>query len=115
MKKFLFIFSSILLLTALGYYFWRTYPYSTGSRTGYLVKLSTKGYVVKTMEGQLNLGGLENGILETWAFSIRDKALYHELESLEGKKLRLEYEEVNNSFFWMGDTDYFVQGYKLTE
>jgi hypothetical protein len=94
---------------------WRTYPYSTGSRTGFLVKLSKKGYVIKTMEGQMNLGGLQNGILETWSFSIRDKALYHQLEALEGKKLRLEYDEVNDSFFWMGDTNYFITGYQEKE
>jgi hypothetical protein len=94
---------------------YRTYPYSTGSRTGFLVKLSTKGYVIKTMEGQMNLGGLQNGMLETWAFSIRDKELYHKLEALEGMKLRLEYEEVHDSFFWMGDTNYFITGYQEKE
>lgn len=115
MKKFLIILGVILLLFGAGYYMWRTYPYSTGSRTGFLVKLSTKGYVIKTMEGQLNLGGSQNGMLEMWAFSIRDEKLYHELEAVEGKKLRLEYEEVNNSFFWMGDTNYFVTGYEIKE
>ena len=113
MKKFLSILVIILLLAGTGYYFWRTYPYSKGSRTGYLVKLSEKGYVFKTMEGQLNLGGMQNGMLEIWEFSVRDKQIYEDLEDLEGEKVRLEYEEVNDSFFWMGDSNYFVVGYEL--
>lgn len=115
MKKFLGISIVLLLLLGAGYYFWRTYPYSNGSRTGYLVKLSEKGYLFKTMEGQMNLGGMQNGMLEIWEFSVEDKQIYQELEQMEGKKLRLEYKEVNDSFFWMGDTNYFITGYEEKE
>ncbi len=107
------IFSFIgLVLAAAGYLLWANWTYSEGTRTGYLMKLSKKGYVFKTYEGQLNLGGLQEdnaSILgNVWDFSLEHDVLSHKLEELEGKKVMLRYKEINKAMPWQGDSNYFV-------
>jgi hypothetical protein len=99
---------------------WCNWTYSDGTRTGYLIKISEKGYVFKTYEGQLNLGGFQdsdqgNIVGNTWNFSLKDDALYKRLGELEGKKVSLSYKEINKSMPWQGDTNYFVYDVKKKE
>ena len=58
MKKFLLIVLLLIVVGIAGYLLVCNYTYSEGSRTGYLVKFNVKGYVFKTYEGELNLGGM---------------------------------------------------------
>ena len=101
-----------LVLAGVGYLVWANWTYSEGTRTGYLMKLSKKGYVFKTYEGQLNLGGLQednSSILgNVWDFSLDDDGLSKKLEQLEGKKVMLRYKEINQAMPWQGDSNYFV-------
>jgi len=103
----------LILLSIIGYFLYANYTYSEGTRAGNLIKVSKKGYVFKTYEGQLKLGGidLENedeGLSDTWSFSVTDEAIVKELERLQGSKVILHYEEINQSMPWQGDTNYFV-------
>ena len=87
--------------------------YSEGTRSGVLTKVSKKGYVFKTYEGELNVGGLNQGDgtimpLSIFKFSISDKAVYDKLEHQQGKKVVLHYKQVIHNFFWQGESDYFV-------
>jgi hypothetical protein len=89
--------------------------YSEGSRTGIAIKVSKKGYLFKTHEGTLNLGGIssENGNLmpmKIWDFSIakNDTAVFNKITSTQGKEVRLYYKEVIKTFFWQGDTKYYI-------
>lgn len=110
----LFLYLLLALVVGGGIYMlYANWTYSEGSRTGYLVKISKKGYVFKTYEGQLNLGGFkadeETGVIgNIWEFSLKDKALYEKLGDLEGKKVTLEYKEINKAMPWQGDTNYFI-------
>ena len=112
----LFVFSLVGLIVAGGLYLlWANWTYSEGSRTGYLMKLSKKGYVFKTYEGQLNLGGFQESdntsiLGNTWNFSLTDESLVEILEDLEGKKVSLRYKEINKSMPWQGDTNYYITG-----
>lgn len=112
--KRLFLFSFLGLVVAGGVYlFWCSMTYSTGTRTGYLIKISEKGYLMKTCEGQLNLGGFQESdqtsiVGNVWNFSLKEKSLYGRLEDLEGKKVTLRYKEINKSMPWQGDTNYFI-------
>jgi hypothetical protein len=90
--------------------------YSTGARTGIVLKISQKGYVFKTYEGELNLGGLSEGdgtIMPTkiWNFSVQrnDTAIYNALTNSQGKHVRLHYKEVYKAFFWQSETPYYVE------
>ena len=112
-KKLMWILLIGGALAAAGYYLFATTAYSKGTRTGYLIKMSEKGVVFKTMEGQMNLGGIASGedaslIGNIWDFSVRDQYLYKKLASLEGKKVTLSYEENFRKIFWHGDTKYFI-------
>lgn len=83
--------------------------YSEGSRTGVLYKLSHKGIVWKSWEGELNLGGLrsteQGAVANIWKFSVVDPAVAESANKLEGKNVRVQYVQ------WMvnplsQDTDY---------
>ena len=90
--------------------------YSDGTRAGTIVKLSHKGYVFKTLEGQLNLGGLtqESGspASSLWDFSVSkdDAQLIKDLEdaNLNGRRIKLYYKEKYYTLPWRGDTKYFI-------
>lgn len=98
-----------LLLSSAGYYIYRTYTISEGSRTGTLFKISKKGILFKTYEGQLHLAG-SMMITEqsTWEFSAKNSAVYETLQRLEGKTVRCHYRQKVDAFVWQGDTDYIV-------
>jgi len=112
-KKLMWILLIGAILGGIGYYFFATATYSKGTRTGYLIKMSEKGVVFKTMEGQMNLGGISSNddaglVGNIWDFSVSDQYLYKKLASLEGKKVTLSYEEHFRKIFWQGDTNYFI-------
>lgn len=118
LKK-LFIGLTLLLVLSVGLYvLWCNWTYSDGTRTGELIKISTKGYIFKTHEGQLKLGGIDlqnqdEGLSDTWSFSVTEDKVYRELEKLQGKKLVLRYKQTNRALPWQGDTEYFI--YKIEE
>ena len=118
MKKLLI--ASIMAAFVFGglYILWANYTYSDGTRAGNLIKISKKGYVFKTKEGQLKLGGIDltnqdEGLSDTWSFSVKDESIYRQLEKLQGKKVTLRYRQVNKALPWQGDTEYFV--YEVSE
>jgi len=106
---------SLLVLVALGfaYYFICGMTYSEGTRSGILTKVSKKGFIFKTYEGELIVGGLNQGDgaimpASVFKFSVLDKKVYDQLEADQGKKVVLHYKQVLKNFFWQGETDYFV-------
>ena len=109
-------FLVVLLLAALGAggYVWVcSWTFSEGTRAGTLIKISLKGVVFKTYEGQLNLGGFqsdpESGVTgNIWDFSVGRKEIYQELQAYEGRQVKLHYRERYKAMPWQGDTNYFV-------
>ena len=95
--------------------YWGTY--SEGIRSGMVVKISKKGWLFKTYEGQLNLQTFGankslNLISESFEFSVESDRLevikVLEEASLSGERISLKYEERLAKFFWRGDTKYFI-------
>ncbi|MBI1305932.1 MAG: hypothetical protein GC181_04875 [Bacteroidetes bacterium] len=90
--------------------------YSTGVRSGTLMKISEKGVLFKTWEGQLNTGGFteDNGDITSsiWHFSIRKSQpeILKEIEKAidDGHRVKLYYHEKYVHLFFLGDTKYFV-------
>jgi len=116
-KLFLFLLLGAIIVGA-GYMFWCNMTYSDGTRTGTLMKVSKKGYVFKTMEGEMNMGGFNivddtQVFGNTWQFSISDAKLYDQMIQKQGQKMMLYYKEKNRAMPWQGETDYYI--YKIEE
>lgn len=111
-KLFLYLFL-LLILAGVGSYLVFNFNYSDGNRAGTLIKFSKKGYVFKTFEGEMNLGGVNpmpgNTIANNmWVFSVKDEAVAYKLMEMEGKNIRVHYKEKIKNLPWQGETKYFV-------
>lgn len=108
-RKTLWILFITFLLCSVTYYFYRTYTLSEGTRTGMLFKISRKGKIFKTYEGQIQLAGATMMSKQSiWDFSVTNADTYNNLQNLEGKNVRLHYREVVDAFPWQGETNYLV-------
>ena len=89
------------------------WSYSKGERADFLQKVSEKGWICKTWEGELSLVALPGAAPEKFLFTIRDQAVAKLVNEAAGKRVALAYEQhqgLPTSCF--GDTDYFVVGIK---
>jgi len=87
------------------------YVYSSGERAGYLQKISKRGWIWKTWEGDLQLTAQPGVAPEMFAFSTRSDSIAAELNKLAGQRVVLDYEQhkgIPGTCF--GDTEYFVVG-----
>jgi hypothetical protein len=87
------------------------YSYASGERAGFLQKISKRGWVCKTWEGDLQLTALPGAAPEKFYFSVRSDSIAEVLNTLAGKQVVLTYEQhkgLPGSCF--GDTEYFVTG-----
>lgn len=89
--------------------------YSEGDRAGVVSKLSKKGYIFKTQEGELNVGAqgqVGNMVSNLWQFTVEsgNEKLSKDIEDAmtSGRRVKLHYEQRYMKFSWMGDTEYFV-------
>jgi hypothetical protein len=111
----------ILLVTAIslfGLYIYvaLSWSYSTGERAGFLQKVSNKGWICKTWEGELSLVAIPGAAPEKFLFTVRDEAVAQKVNAAAGKRVTLNYEQhtgLPSSCF--GDTDYFVVDVKEIE
>ena len=88
-----------------------SYTYSGGDRAGYVQKISKKGWLCKTWEGELSMVNIPGAAQERWLFSVRNDSIAHLIQKSMGNKVALAYEEhrgVPTSCF--GDTQYFITG-----
>jgi hypothetical protein len=108
-RRTLWLLLALAVVGSIGYYVYRTYTISEGSRTGTLFKISKKGVVFKTFEGQLHLAGSAMITTQsTWDFSVKNAAVYEQMQQYEGKNVKCHYKQVVDAFPWQGDTDYLV-------
>ncbi|MFN3630468.1 MAG: hypothetical protein ACK4XK_10515 [Casimicrobiaceae bacterium] len=107
----------VLILLAVGYGFlmWN-WSYSTGERVGVVQKLSKKGWICKTWEGELNMIVLPGGMPEKFQFTVWDDAVAAEINRLAGQRVALHYEEkVGLPTSCFGDTRHYVTRVKVLE
>jgi len=86
------------------------WSYSTGERAGWIQKLSDKGWICKTWEGELALVSLPgSATVEKFQFTVRDDAVAAEITKVMGKRVNVHYEEkVGLPTSCFGDTRHYV-------
>jgi hypothetical protein len=125
MKTVKLIAAAIVLSAIAGTAFYFFGNYSDGYRAGTVIKLSRRGLVLKTYEGQLNLGmGIHDqntsvAVSNVWDFSVnaKDALVLARLDTalMTGKRAKLHYREKFVTAPWRGDTKYQVYRVDLSE
>jgi hypothetical protein len=108
----------VLPIVLLVLYLWvvLSWSYSEGERAGILQKISRKGWICKTFEGELAISIVPGVTPVIWDFSVRDENLVRAMEAALGKRVALHYSEhrgLPTSCF--GETAYFVNGLRVVE
>jgi hypothetical protein len=108
MKKVIGIVIGVLVI-GISLYFTIMYyaTFSEGFRSGELIKISNKGMVFKTWEGELSQGIAGAQIFK---FSIldSDEKIIQEMKDMQGEYVKVTYVERYKTFPWWGDTKYFI-------
>lgn len=115
MRKWTFLI--VILLIILGFLWYVSFGYySEGKQGGFVLRLSKQGYVFKTYEGELKIGGISEGegtlSATMWRFSV-NSSNQDAIENLElaiktGRRVSLTYQEKFFKLPWNGETQYFV-------
>lgn len=109
MKRILILIVATCLLIFSGYFAFIYYvPFSEGYRSGELIRMSHKGVLMKTWEGELSQGVSGSQIFR---FSVlnSDKKVIDDLNELQGQYVKLTYEERYRTFSWWGETHFFIK------
>jgi hypothetical protein len=118
MKKIFYLFLVFIVIVAGVFFYWKYfYTYSEGYRAGLLQKFSRKGTLFKTYEGELilsSVAGRSDVVIasEKFFFSVTDKKLAANLDTLQGMNVIVHYSQKNAPLIWKGDTPYYVDGVK---
>ena len=93
-----------------------TWSYSSGERAGWVQKLSKKGYICKTWEGEMAMVSLPGSIPEKFLFTVRDEQVAQRVHAVMGKRVALDYEEhIGLLTSCFGDTGHFVTEVRVIE
>jgi len=107
----------VAALLAAGYVYGALHwAYSSGERVGYVQKLSRKGWLCKTWEGELTMSPVPGAVPEKFFFTVRDDAVAQLMNQGLGKRVSLHYEQhkgIPTSCF--GETEFFIVKAKFLE
>jgi hypothetical protein len=108
----------LLIIGGFAAYTWSALhlSYSNGERSGYVQKLSKKGWVCKTWEGEMAMVSMPGVAPEIFHFSVRSDAVADKLNRTMGKRVAIVYEQhkgVPTKCF--GETEYFVTDVRPVE
>jgi hypothetical protein len=93
-----------------------SYTYSKGDRNGYIQKLSQKGWICKTWEGELAIGNIPGAMQERFPFTVRSDSLADAMNKTMGSRVSITYEEhkgVPGTCF--GETNYYVTAVRVVK
>ncbi|HEY2164952.1 MAG TPA: hypothetical protein VGH04_13220 [Gemmatimonadaceae bacterium] len=103
----------VVPIVAVTVYTWAAlrYTYSSGERAGFLQKVSKKGWICKTWEGEIQLSAIPGSMPEKFVFTVRSDSIAAVLNKLNGQRVVVDYQQhkgLPTSCF--GETEYFVTG-----
>ena len=109
----------LIVLFGVSFVYWKYfYTYSEGYRAGLLQKFSSKGNLFKTYEGEMILSSVSSSkdvtiASEKFLFSLSNKALVREFDTLQGDNVIVHYRQKNAVLFWRGDSPYLVDSVRV--
>ncbi|MDG1096864.1 MAG: hypothetical protein P8N23_04495 [Methylophilaceae bacterium] len=112
--KWLSIILIPLLLFVIYTFFTLHWVYSSGERVGFVQKISEKGFICKTYEGEQVLVTVPGTQAEKFFFTAKNEAIYNKINETNGQRVHLLYKQhkwIPSSCF--GDTEYFVYDVKV--
>lgn len=114
----LILILALVVLPLAGFAIWTwaalNYPYSSGERAGYVQKISHKGWVCKTWEGELAMTAQPGAAPQIFPFSVREDNIAKQISAAAGQRVTLTYEQhrgIPTDCF--GETEYFVTAVKV--
>lgn len=120
MKGFLKFLAIAIVVVFIGFCLWTwaslNYVYSSGERAGYVQKLSKKGWICKTWEGELAMVSLPGTLPEIFYFTVPDDQIAEQINQSLGKRVKITYEQhlgIPTSCF--GETGYFITAVQVVE
>jgi hypothetical protein len=109
MKKVLVFIIALITIGFLSYFAFIYYiSVSTGIRSGELIRLSHKGVIIKTWEGELSQG-ISGAQIFKFSVLDSDQEVIQKLQDFQGQYVKLTYEEKHRTFFWWGETRFFIK------
>ena len=91
MKKFLGILISVVLIVTVIYFSFIYFAtFSEGIRSGELIKISKKGVLVKTWEGEISQG-ISGAQIFSFSVLDKDKQVITDLQKFEGKYIKVKF------------------------
>lgn len=109
----LLVLAAVVVLYFLAVLNW---SYASGERAGWVQKLSKRGWVCKTWEGELALVSLPGSTPEKFPFTIWDDAVAADINKVMGKRVALHYEQkVGLPTSCFGETRYYVTGVRVQD
>jgi hypothetical protein len=91
-----------------------SFSYSKGERVGYVQKLSRKGWICRTWEGELAMNPVPGSPPQLFPFTVPDEEVAKKITASEGKRVSLSYEEkkgIPTSCF--GETSYWIKDVRV--
>lgn len=111
----LLVLLSPALVLALWTWITLSYTYSTGERVGYVQKLSEKGWLCKTWEGELAMSNVPGQMPEKFNFTVRSDAVASRIQESGGQRVAIHYEQHKGiPLSCFGETQYFVDNVRPT-
>ena len=101
----------LTVVIGLGVYLLFSYhfTYSKGESVGYVQKLSYKGWICKTWEGeQVRALAVVPAVPEKFPFTVRDAAIADQINAHIGQKVVIEYEQHKGLPSCFGETEHFI-------
>jgi len=109
------LLAAAILFPSLGLAGWTwlalNFSYASGERSGFVQKISKKGWICKTWEGELAMANLPGAMPQIFEFTVRDESVANAVTKTMGKRVSLHYEQHRGiPFACFGDTEYFITG-----
>lgn len=106
-KIIIYLVASIAIFATAYFSFVYYATYSEGVRSGELIKISSKGVLFKTWEGEISQG-ISGAQIFKFSVLDKDEKVIEQLKEYQGKYVKVTYIERYRTFPWWGDTNYFV-------